>query len=132
MSRRRLQFGFDLLGNKVYAFRGGAVVDEKLLAPLSKEEVTEEFERALAIYVGCGGNGSRLIQFEDGGELLTFEVSVKQVETARRFRERKNKRLEEVSALRGEATFGLVLMLFAIIVITFFLIRIIPFNTSSL
>ena len=92
MGQKRLRFGFDVLGNRVYAFRGGASVEEQLVVPANKEEITEEFERAIAMYVGCGGNGSRLIQYEEAGELLTFEVMLKQVETTRRLREKKQAR----------------------------------------
>lgn len=123
MGQRRLQFGFDLLGNKVYAFRGGTQVEDQLVTPVGKEEVTDEFERAIAMYVGCGGNGTRLIQYEEGGELLTFEVHLKQVETTRRLRAKREGRFHPLDNRQGEISYTLLLFLLGILIVGFFLMQ---------
>lgn len=124
MGQRRLQFGFDLLGNKVYAFRGGTAVEDRLVTPLSKEEITDEFERAIAMYVGCGGDGTRLIQYEEAGELLTFEVQLKQVETTRRLRAKREGLYNPLDNRQGEVSMTLVFFMFGLFIVGFFLMQV--------
>lgn len=125
VSQNKLKFGFDFLGSRVYAYRGGTMVDDQLLTPSSKEEITEEFERALAMYVGCGGDGSRHIQYEENGELLTFEVQVRRVETTRRLREKKTERFKGLHTQQtGSFSSSLTFFLLGIFIVSFFVMRV--------
>lgn len=128
MSRRQLQFGFDMLGNKVYAFRGGTAMGDQLVVPIGKEEITEEFERAMAMYVGCGGDGSRLIQFEENGEFVTYEVQLSRVETTRRLRPQTKRFLANPDSSPGEGTLVLSFFLFVVAIVGFFVSRIIELS----
>lgn len=121
MGNKRLRFGFDLLGTKVYAFRGGATIDGQVHAPAGKEEITEEFERAMAMYIGNGGPGTRLIQYEEDGELLTFKVSLLPTETTRRLRPSSKERFKPLTTTQEEWAASTVFWMVGVLVIGFFL-----------
>lgn len=121
MGNKRLRLGFDLLGTKVYAFRGGATIDDQIHAPAGKEEITEEFERAIAMYIGNGGSGTRLIQYEEGGELLTFKVSVLPMETTRRLRPQTKERFKPLTTTQEEWAASTLFWMAGVVIIGFFL-----------